>query len=216
MSDQQWEEIKKNARTKASEKKRRVEAQTEAKRQGEAIKKREIETAEINRLNRREKQEKKEEEVTLNLNRALKEVQEKKKTLDIKEKERKKVVHATDDAPKKPVRKLKSEVVKMTGKELQKAINKEARALKDANRNSNLKEMAVKIIKMGPEIHADYVKDKKNSGSEEVAAGGSSVGNTPVIKKIPLLRDMSKGKWEVATEVCKDPRLNQGDIPKFI
>jgi len=38
--------------------------------------------------------------------------------LEAKEKERKRAVHATDDVPKKPVRKLKSEVTKMTGKEL--------------------------------------------------------------------------------------------------
>jgi len=49
------------------------------------------------------------------------------------------MVHATDDAPKKPVRKLKSEVVKMTGKELQKEIDRNARALNVANRDSNLK-----------------------------------------------------------------------------
>jgi len=90
MTDQQWEEIKRNTRTKASEKKKKVEALKEAK-----------------------KQEEEEEEVTLNLNRALMEVQEKRKTLQIKEKERKNVTHATDDAPKKPVRKMKSEVVKI-------------------------------------------------------------------------------------------------------
>jgi len=67
--------------------------------------------------------------VTLNLNRALKEAQEKRKTLEIKERVRKKMVHATDDAPKKPVRKLKSEVVKMTGKELQNEIDREAKAV---------------------------------------------------------------------------------------
>jgi len=64
---------------------------------------------------------------------------------------------------------------------LQKKIDREAQALNDANKDSNLKEMAVKITKMGPEIHAAYVKDKKNSRSEEVAAGGSSAGNTPGI-----------------------------------
>jgi len=53
MSDQQWEEIKRNARTKATEKKKKVEVLKAAK-----------------------KEEEEEEEVTLNLNRALKEAQE--------------------------------------------------------------------------------------------------------------------------------------------
>jgi len=114
MTDQQWEEIKKNARTKATEKNKKAEALKAAK-----------------------KQEEEEEEVTLNLNRALKKAQEKRKNLEAKEKERKRVVHATEDAPKKPVRKLKSEVVKMTRKELQKVIDREAQALNDANRDSN-------------------------------------------------------------------------------
>jgi len=65
MTDHQWEEIKRNARTKASEKKRKAEALKEAK-----------------------KKEEEEEEVTLNLNRALKEAQEKRKTLEAKEKKR--------------------------------------------------------------------------------------------------------------------------------
>jgi len=154
--------------------------------------------------------------MTLNLNRALKDAQEKRKTLETKEKERKKMVHAIDDAPKKPVRKLKSEVVKMTGKELQKEIDREAQALNDSNKDSNLKEMAVKVTKMGPEIHAAYVKNKKSSVSKEVAAGESSARNTPGIKKIPLLRDMSKGNEMVAVGVCKDPTLNRTETPKFI
>jgi len=48
MTDQQWEEIKKNARTKANEKKKKVEAQLEIKKQTE--KKREVETAEISSI----------------------------------------------------------------------------------------------------------------------------------------------------------------------
>jgi len=154
--------------------------------------------------------------VILNLNRTLKEALEKRKTLEIKEKERKKMVHATDDAPKKPVRNLKSEVVKMTGKELQNEIDKEAPALNDANRDANLKKLAVKINKMGPEVHAAYVKDKKSSETEEVATGGSSAGNTPGMKRIPLLRDMSKGNEEVAVGSCKKPRLNRTETPKFV
>jgi len=193
MTDQQWEEINKNARTKASEKKRKVEALKEAKNQKEE-----------------------EEEVTLNLNRALKEAQEKRKTLEIKEKERKRIVHATDDAPKMPVRKLKSEVLKMTGKDLQNEIDREAQALNDANRDSNLNEMAVKITKMGPEVHAAYVKDKKESTSGEATAGGSSAGNTLGGRKIPLLRDVGQEKEDIVAGSCQDPRVNKGDIPKVV
>jgi len=91
--------------------------------------------------------------------------------LEAKEKERKKTAHATDDAPKKPVRKLKSEVTKMTGKELQKDIDREAQALNVANRDSNLKEMAVKISKMGPEVHAAYVRDKNDDPWRHICAG---------------------------------------------
>jgi len=148
MTDQQWDEIKKNARTKATEKNRKAEALKVAK-----------------------KQEEEEEEVTLNLNRALKEVQEKRKNLEAKDKERKRAAHATDDVPKKPARKLKSEVEKLTGKEPQREIEREAQALIDANRDSNLKEMAVKITKMGPEIHAAYIRDKRDLGIETAAGG---------------------------------------------
>jgi len=150
MTDQQWEEIKKNARTKATEKKKKVDALRAAK-----------------------KQEEEEEEVTLNLNRALKEAQEKRKNLETKKRKRKKAAHATDDAPKKPAWKLKSEVIKFTGKELQKEIDREAKALDDANRDSNLKEMAVKITKMGPEVHAAYVKDKRDLENLAVEEGSS-------------------------------------------
>jgi len=61
---------------------------------------------------------------------------------------------------------------------------------------------------MGPEVHAAYLKDKTNSGSEEIAAGGSSAGNTPGRKKIPLLRDLDQGKKEGVAENSEDPRLN--------
>jgi len=147
--------------------------------------------------------------VTLNLNRALKEAQEKRKTLEIKEKKGKKMVHATDDAPKKPVRKLKSEVVKITGKELQRKIDREAQALNDANGDSNLKEMAVKITKMGPEVHAAYVKDKKCSETE-VAAGGSRAGNIPGIKRIPLLREYVQRKRGGGDRGLQGPKVEQG------
>jgi len=163
----------------------------------------------FNRLKRREREKEEEEEVTLNLNRALKEAQEKRKALETKEKERKKMAHATDNAPKKPTRKMKSEVIKLTGKELQNEIDREGQALNDANRDSNLREMAVKITKMGPEVHAAYVKDMKGSTSREAYAGGSSAGNTPGVKKIPLLRDASKEIKESAVEVPKDPRVRR-------
>jgi len=68
--------------------------------------------------------------------------------------------------------------------------------------------LAVKITKMGPEVHAAYFKDKKSSGPEDVAAGGSSAGNTPAVKKIRLLKNTPRGKEEVEVDVCKDPRLN--------
>jgi len=116
---------------------------------------------------------------------------------------------------KKPLRNLKSEVVKMTGKELQKEIDKEAQTLNDANRDSNLKKMAVKITKMGPEVHAAYVKDKRCSETE-VAAGGSSAENTPGIKILPLLRDASRGNEEVAVGGPKGPRINRAETPKFV
>jgi len=57
-TDQQGEEIKKYARTKTNEKKKKIEAQNVAKKQEEVTKKGEIEAAEMNRLNRRERQEK--------------------------------------------------------------------------------------------------------------------------------------------------------------
>jgi len=105
----------------------------------------------------------------------------------------------------------------MTGKELQKEIDREAQALNDANRDSNLKEMAVKITKMGPEVHAAYVKNKNNSGAEtKMAAGGSSAGNTPGIKKIPLLRGVSRGNEEAAVGGPKDPRMKRTDPPRFV
>jgi len=165
---------------------------------------------------RGQKEEEEEEEVTLNLNRALKEAQEKRKTLEAKEKKRKKMAHATNDAPKKPGRKLKSEVVKMTRKELQNEIDREVQALNDANRDSNLKEMAVKIMKLGPEVHAAYIKDKKGSTSGEATAGRSSAGNTPGVRKIPLLRDMGQRKEDVIAGNCQDPRMNKVDTPKVV
>jgi len=78
-----------------------------------------------------------------------------------------------------------------------------------------LKDMAVKITKMGPEVHAAYVRDKKCSETE-VAAGRSSAGNTPGIKRIPLMRDLDQGQEEGVAESPKDPRLNRGDTPKFV
>jgi len=135
--------------------------------------------------------------------------------LEVKEKERKKVAHATDDVPKKPARKLKSEIVKLTGKELQKEIDKEAQALNDANRDSTLKEMAVKITKMGPEIHAAYIRDKKdleNLAAEEE----SSAGKTPRVKQIPLQRYVIPKNKEGVSESPKDPNVNRGDTPQFV
>jgi len=172
MRDQQWEEIKNNARTKATEKTKKVDAIKAAKKQKEE-----------------------EEEVSLNLNWALKEAQEKRKNLEVREKERKRAAHATDDVSKKPARKLKSEVVKLTGKELRKEIDRETQALNDANRDANLKEMAVQITKMGPQLHAAYIRDKRDL-ENEAAAGGSSAGNTPAVRKIPLQRDGVPGKAE--------------------
>jgi len=152
-------------------------------------------------------------EVTLNLNRALKEAQKKRKNLEAKKKERKRVVHATDDVPKKPARRIKSEIVKLTIKELQREIDREAQALNDANRDANLKEMAVKLNKMGPEIHAAYVKDKRDL--ENLAADvKSSAGNTPAVRRIPLKRDVVLVKEEGGAGGSKDPRINRGDAPK--
>jgi len=136
--------------------------------------------------------------------------------LETKEKERKKMVHATDDAPKKPARKMKSEVIKLTGKELQNEIDREAQALNDANQDSNLREMAVKITKMGPEVHAAYVRDMKGSTSGETCAGSSSAGNTSGVKRIPLIRDVSKGIEESAVGAPKDPRVKRDEQPKFV
>jgi len=192
MSNQQWEEIKKNARTKATEKKKKAEALKAAKKQEEVD----------------------EEEVTLNLNRALKDAKKKRRNLEAREKERKRVIHATDDVPKKPARRLKSEIVKLTGKELQKEIDREAQALNDANRDANLKKMAVKVSKMGSEVHAAYVKDKRDL--ENLAAdGGSTAGHTPAVKRIPLLRSTVLGKEEGIAGSSKDPRTNRGDAPKI-
>jgi len=116
-----------------------LEAQSEAKKQEEVIKKGEIEAAERDRLGKRELLKEK-EEMTLNLSTALKDAQDKRKTLEKTTKEKKKKVEcAAEDAPKKPVRRLKSEVVKMTDKELDEKIDSEAQALNNANRESNLK-----------------------------------------------------------------------------
>jgi len=60
-----------------------LEAQNEAKRREEVVKKGEVEAAEKDRLNKRELEEEK-EEVTLNLNRALKDAQDKRKALETK------------------------------------------------------------------------------------------------------------------------------------
>jgi len=49
-----------------------------------------------------------------------------------------------------------------------------------------------------------------------VAAGGSSAGNNPGIKKIPLLRDVSRGSEEAAVEGPKDPRVKRTDPLKFV
>jgi len=81
--------------------------------------------------------------------------------------------------------------------------------------------MAVKITKMGPEVHGAYVKDRKNTGAgtevaTEVAAGGSSAGNTSGIKKIPLLKNMSRGSEEAAVEGPTDPRVKRTDPPEFV
>jgi len=73
--------------------------------------------------------------------------------------------------------------------------------------------MAVKINKMGPEVHAAYVKDKRDL--ENLAADvKSSAGNTPGVKKIPLKRDVVLGKEEGGAGGSKDPRITRGDTPK--
>jgi len=74
--------------------------------------------------------------------------------------------------------------------------------------------MAVKINKMGPELHAAYVRNKRNL-ENEAAAGGSSAGNTQAVKKIPLQKDAVPGSQEGGAENPKDPRVHRGDTPKF-
>jgi len=71
--------------------------------------------------------------------------------------------------------------------------------------------LAVKITQMGPEVHAAYVKEKRTSTArDENRAGDSSAGNMPgIMKRIPLLRDMTVGKEERVADVNRDPRLNK-------
>jgi len=218
ITDQQQEEIKINDRTKASEKKKRLKAQAEAKRQEEIVKQGEVEVAVRNRLKKKIFQEDK-QEVTLNLNRALKDAQDRRKALKKtnKDKDKKKVDSIPEEAPKKPTRKLKSEVKKMARKELQKEIDDEANALNKANRSSNMKQLAVKILKMGPEVHAAYASKKRESmETDESKMGISSAGNPPGMKKIPLLRDMMVEEGGKAVVESRDPQLNKVDIPNFV
>jgi len=113
---------------------------------------------------------------------------------------------------------LKSEVGKITGRHLQQEIYRETQALNNANRDSNLKQLAVKIKKMGPEVHAAYVKKKKKSTEDEgIRVSGSSSGNTlRVMKEIPLARDATANERDRAMEVSPDPRQNKVDTLQFI
>jgi len=75
--------------------------------------------------------------------------------------------------------------------------------------------MAVKITKMGPEVHAAYVKDKRdleNLAAEE----GSSAENTPGVRQIPLQRYVIPRNKEGVSEGPKNPRVNRDDTTKIV
>jgi len=195
-----------------------LEAQSEAKRQEEIVKQGEVELAERNCLKKKVLL-KDEEEVTMNLNRALKDAQNRRRALENtnKDKNKKKVVSLPEEAPKKPIRKLKSEVKKMAGEELQREIDEEANTLNKANRSSNMKQLAVKIFKMGLEVHAAYASEQRESmETDEIKTGNSSAGSTPGMKKIPLLRDMTVEEGGKAVVESRDPRLNKVDTFRFV
>jgi len=190
----QWGQLKEEAaRTKTGEEVKRVGAAEMTKQQERVIRKGEQDAARREELEQeRAKREFLEEKIKA-MAALMKSIQESKDKKAAKEKTKKaksepalEVVeprendNITEEGPKKPVRKTKSAVVKPGGKELEKAIDSEAGALNKLNKEVNMKQMAVKLMKMGSEVHAAYVAEKQDSQTAvDENGGGERVRKSP-------------------------------------
>jgi len=158
-TDAHWEEEKEVARTKAGEKSKKGEGSSMTKQPEEVIKKGENDAAKRKQLKKtRKKFETERKELTANLNKALQGSKGKQPAEKSREHERKNSEEMVDEPSKNPARRQKSAVVKMSGKELEKEIGSETKTLNDMNKEAFMKQIALKLLKMGPEVHAAYVK----------------------------------------------------------
>jgi len=136
----------------------------------------------------------------------------------LEEVETKETGNLTEEEPKKPVRKMKSAVVKLGGKDLERKIDSETGTLNKFNKEANMKQMAVKLMKMGPEVHATYVAEKQgrravNENSEETI---SKSPKETVVGTIVETKDVLMAKKTETTASIWDPRLKRAEIPQSV
>jgi len=221
-TDAQWEQLREEAaRTKARERVKISGAAETTKQQERVIRKGEQEAARRKELEQeRAKREflEKKIEATAALMKSIQESKDKKAAREkakkfavvpvLEEVEVRETENLTEEGPKKPVRKMKSAVVKLGGKNLEKEIDSETGALNMLNKEANMKQMAVKLMKMGPEVNA-HVAEKQGQATVKKRSPKETVVGT-----ILETKDVLVAKEWAAIASSRDPRLKRAEIPQ--